>query len=355
LPGLAYEVAPKHAPLTCTKIKSKYSLEIPGYKKKNNEMGIKGLEKHVKANDRRDPKDLDENVTGGKRLLIDEGVLVKVSSSRYWDTEYDDAAKNNKKFRNEECIFFNPLKAQERLRNFLVAVRAASLVPVLYLGGTCCDQRLLLKRPTQLSRAQEKVDRVNILNMNNGEWAKDTKKDYPSGTSLLHQVAMELIYAENVEVVQCAEEADPQIIRDATTNCDSVFAICGQDSDFFLVAQPVLYIPLYELERAGGTKLKFRAYHRKLVENIINVRSGGLIDLAVYQGCDYTQHLKEDIEKVLSLPPPLLPPGSRPGIFLHGSRCGILLHGSRPGILLHGSRPEIFLHESRPGIFDVPH
>lgn len=261
-------------------------------------MGIKGLITLVHQKDKRDPKVLGANGdTQGKRLLLDMSVILEVSMSQYWNAVYEEEWRTQK---NEamDTIFYNPLVTQDRIRTFLACIRAVGLVPVVYLDGSCADTRRDHKRPSQLSRATQNLEIVNTLNTTRGEFKQEKRK--PPFPPLLHRTAKELLYQENVEIVQCSEEADSRIVREAENSpFQTVFGICGFDSDFFLVSDKVQYIPVPELERVGPQGLKYRTYNRKLVEKILNIRPRGLFDIAVYIGCDYTLDLEDDILKAL--------------------------------------------------------
>lgn len=256
-------------------------------------MGIPGLATLVRKKDGRLQLALNAPATTGKRLLLDLSVLIFVSKSKYWSSVYEEVWQRDNRGEAADTIFFNPLRTQERITCFLTCIREAGLEPVMYLDGACADARRDQKFATKLRRLTEHTEVVNTLISNNGDWTKETRQ-FPM-SPLFRQVALEALASKNVEIIQCSEEGDARLIRDAEKSPATVFGICANDSDFFLVSERVQYIPLSELERVGKHSLKYRSYNRKVVQKLLNIRPDGLFDIAVYRGCDYTLDLKDEI------------------------------------------------------------
>lgn len=260
-------------------------------------MGIKDLEKLVRLKDNRNELQLEPATTKGKRLLVDLSALLFVCKSRYWSSEYQETWKKDKSTETADSIFLSPLNNQERIKTFLAAVRKTGLEPVVYLDGSCADSRRDLKLATYLKRSTANAEIVSTLILSSGDWNSETRQ-IPASPLFLRSI-VEALYKEKVELVQCTEEADTRMIRDAEKSPETVFGICANDSDFFLVSEAVQYIPCYELERVGEFGLKYRSYNRNSAQKILNIRKDGLFDIAIFHGCDYTYGLEQDIQKAL--------------------------------------------------------
>lgn len=261
------------------------------------QMGIRGLEKLVRLKDNRSESQFEAVSTVGKSLLIDLSALLVVCKSRYWASTFEESWRKDKSTHTADSLFLSPINIQERIKNFIAAIRKTGLVPVFYLDGSCADHRRDQKLPTQVKRASDYAEVVSTLIASSGTWGAEARQ-IPASPLIL-RAAIEALYKENVHIIQCSEEADARLIRDAEKSPETVFGICANDSDFFLAGERVQYIPIYELERAGDLTLKYRYYNRNVVQKILNIRKDGLFDVAVFGGCDYTTGLEQDIQKAL--------------------------------------------------------